>query len=61
MSASWQRKLAHGGVVLIDGGTGSELVRRGFRLSELAWSGLASASHQHLLTEVHADFIRAGG
>ncbi len=60
MSASWQRKLADGRIVLVDGGTGSELVRRGFRLSELAWSGLASASNQHLLTEIHADFIRAG-
>ena len=60
MSASWQRKLADGRVVVIDGGTGSELRRRGFRLSDDAWSGLASASHEHLLAEIHADFIRAG-
>ena len=60
MSASWQRKLADGRVVVIDGGTGSELRRRGFRLSDEAWSGLAAASHERLLTEIHADFIRAG-
>lgn len=46
--------------MVIDGGTGSELRRRGFRLSDHAWSGLASASHEHLLAEIHADFIRAG-
>ena len=60
MNDVWQRKLADDRIVLMDGGTGSELARRGFRLSDLAWSGLASDSNQHLLTEIHADFIRAG-
>ena len=60
MSGSWQRKLADDRIVLMDGGTGSELARRGFRLSELAWSGLAAAAHSELLGDIHADFIRAG-
>lgn len=60
MNGSWQRKLADGRVVVIDGGTGSELRRRGFRLSGQAWSGLAAVSHGNLLTEIHSDFIRAG-
>ena len=60
MSGSWRQKLADDRVVVIDGGTGSELRRRGFRLSGQAWSGLAAASHQHLLREIHADYIRAG-
>ena len=60
MSGSWQRKLADDRIVLMDGGTGSELVRRGFRLSDLAWSGLAAAAHSELLGDIHADFIRAG-
>ena len=60
MNALWQGKLAAGRVVVIDGGTGSELVRRGFRLNEMAWSGLAAAAHSELLRDIHVDFIRAG-
>ena len=60
MSGSWQLNLAEGRVVVIDGGTGSELARRGFRLNELAWSGLAAAAHPELLRDIHAEFIRAG-
>ncbi len=60
MIASWQERLAEGRVVVIDGGMGSELVKRGFRLNEMAWSGLAAAAHAELLQDIHADFILAG-
>ena len=46
--------------LLLDGGTGSELRRRGMRLDAAAWSGLASLTHYDLLREVHADYIDAG-
>ena len=45
---------------MLDGGTGSELRRRGVRLDEAAWSGLASLTHYDVLREVHADYIAAG-
>jgi homocysteine S-methyltransferase len=55
------RDLAHAdGVLLIDGGTGSELRRRGMRLDTAAWSGLASLTHYELLREIHADYVAAG-
>jgi S-methylmethionine-dependent homocysteine/selenocysteine methylase len=51
---------ARGGTLLLDGGTGSELRRRGVRLDATAWSGPASLTHYDLLRDVHADYIAAG-
>lgn len=60
MSADWQDKLSRGGVLVTDGGTGSELRRRGVPLSTAAWSGLAALTHPDTLTRIHADYIAAG-
>jgi len=57
---AWQEKLERGELVLLDGGTGSELQRRGVPMSEAAWSGLAVHSHPHIVRQVHEDFIDAG-
>lgn len=47
-------------VLVLDGGTGSELRRRGVSLSDQCWSAEANLSHTDLLTEIHSDYIRAG-
>jgi S-methylmethionine-dependent homocysteine/selenocysteine methylase len=60
MKAGWQRALDDGHTLLIDGGTGTELRRRGVRLDAAAWSGLAPLTHYDLLRESHADYIEAG-
>ena len=60
MSAAWRQILASGGTLLLDGGTGTELRRRGMDLSNAAWSGLASLTHFDLLVAIHADYIAAG-
>jgi S-methylmethionine-dependent homocysteine/selenocysteine methylase len=60
MSTAWIEKLAAGHIVLIDGGTGSELRRRGAPISAAAWSAPATETHGELLEGVHADYIRAG-
>ena len=57
---SWQEKLARHQVVVIDGGTGSELQRRAVPMSEAAWSGLAVHSHPGVVRAVHEDYIAAG-
>ena len=57
---SWKEKVAHNQVVVIDGGTGSELQRRGVPMSEAAWSGLAVHSHPDVVRGVHEDYIAAG-
>ena len=55
-----ERRLAKGGVVLLDGATGTELQRRGAPMSDDAWCALASASHPDLLRTIHEDYIRTG-
>lgn len=59
-SGHWQHTLASGGVVLLDGGTGSELKRRGASFGRAAWSGPAAQEHPALLQAIHEDYIRAG-
>ena len=56
----WQAKLNDGGIVLLDGGTGSELQRRGVPMSGAAWSGAAVHTHPDVLRAVHHDYIAAG-
>lgn len=56
----WQDRLASGRVLLLDGGTGSELRRRGVGLSPAAWSAAANVERYRMLVDIHADYIRAG-
>jgi len=54
------RRLAAGGVVLLDGATGTELQRRGVPMHEKAWSAAALSTHPRVVREVHEDYVRAG-
>lgn len=56
----WQTVLARGGTLVLDGGTGSELRRRGVPLDPVVWSALAPLTHYDLLRTIHADYIAAG-
>jgi len=47
-------------VLVLDGGTGTELRRRGVALDPVAWSGLAALTDFDVLVEIHADFVAAG-
>ena len=60
MTAAWQRRLKSGGTLVLDGGTGTELRRRGMNLGETTWSALASLTHYEQLRAIHADYIAAG-
>ena len=60
MTAAWQRPLKRGGTLVLDGGTGTELRRRGMTLGDATWSALASLTHYELLRTIHADYIAAG-
>lgn len=55
-----KRKLDAGGVVILDGGTGTELQRRGAPMDPAAWCGPATLGNDALLTDIHADYIEAG-
>ena len=55
-----ERRLAAGEVILLDGGTGTELERRGAPMHEEVWCGAATLSSGDLLRDIHEDYIRAG-
>jgi len=58
--AELKRHLDTGGIVVLDGGTGTELQRRGADMDPAAWCGPATLANEKLLTEIHGDYIRAG-
>ncbi len=49
-----------GGVVVLDGATGTELQRRGAPMDRAAWCAAATLTHPELLVGLHEDYIRAG-
>lgn len=53
-------RLARGDTVLMDGGTGTELERRGVPQLENAWNGGATLSHPAIVEAIHADYIGHG-
>ncbi len=60
MTSDWQHKLDTGELLLIDGGMGTELQRRGVPMDEKSWSGKAALTHEDILRDIHIDYIRAG-
>lgn len=49
-----------GDVLILDGGTGTELERRGVPMDPQAWCGRASLGNADTLTAIHLDYINAG-
>lgn len=52
--------LAPGAVRLLDGGIGTELQKRGVRMTTQAWCGPAALENLSVLEEIHRDYIEAG-
>lgn len=53
-------RLDQGSLVILDGGTGSELERRGVPMDPDAWCGPATLDHASVLEVIHRDYIAAG-
>ena len=53
-------RLRQGEKILIDGGTGTEVERRGVPQLENAWNGGGALSHPHIVQAIHQDYIRHG-
>ena len=53
-------RIAEGGIVFLDGATGSELQRRGAPMHPMAWCAIATESHPQVLCQIHKDYINAG-
>tara|TARA_B100000315_G_scaffold246086_1_gene272971 strand:+ start:98 stop:1039 length:942 start_codon:yes stop_codon:yes gene_type:complete len=57
---SLQSRLNARDVIIMDGGTATELVRRGVPLCPTTWSGRATLTHPEVIRQIHEDYIRAG-
>jgi S-methylmethionine-dependent homocysteine/selenocysteine methylase len=55
-----RERLAAGPVILMDGGTGTEIQRRGGVMDDQVWCGTAHMHSPDLVREVHEAYIRAG-
>ncbi len=55
-----RRLRGDGGLVVIDGGMGSELEAQGATMDHDAWSGLVNLADPALVRRVHEDYVRAG-
>ena len=62
INSSWvqHRLRGEGPPLVIDGGMGTELEKRGVPMDDSVWSGRAMLSHPDTVREVHESFIRAG-
>ncbi|MEQ8666798.1 MAG: homocysteine S-methyltransferase family protein [Rhodospirillales bacterium] len=61
MRRARQRRLGgEGAPIVIDGGMGTELEKRGVRMDSKAWSGVAVLEQPAVVRQVHEDFIAAG-
>lgn len=57
---SLDSRLEAGEVVIMDGGTGTEIQRRGVPVSNETWSGTPMLTHPDAIRRIHEDYIRAG-
>ena len=55
-----ESRLKAGEVVIMDGGTGTEIRRRGAPTGGKAWSAEPMPDHPDLIREIHEDYIKAG-
>ena len=54
------KKLRAGEVIVIDGGTGTDIQRRGVAMSGETWCAEVNLSHPEIVRQVHEDYVRAG-
>jgi len=53
-------KLQRGEIVILDGGTGTDIQQRGAPMSGDTWCADANLTHPDIVRAVHRDYIRAG-
>jgi S-methylmethionine-dependent homocysteine/selenocysteine methylase len=53
-------KLAGGQIIILDGGTGTDIQRRGVSMNGNTWCAEVNISHPEVVKSVHEDYIKAG-
>ena len=54
------QKLARGETIILDGGTGTDIQRRGAAMRDDSWCAEANREHPDIVQQVHEDYVRAG-
>jgi S-methylmethionine-dependent homocysteine/selenocysteine methylase len=54
------RKLAMGDIIILDGGTGTDIQARGVPMAGETWCAEANLTHPEVVRSVHEDYIAAG-
>jgi S-methylmethionine-dependent homocysteine/selenocysteine methylase len=55
-----RQKLLAGHTIILDGGTGTDIQRRGAPMSGPTWCAEVNATHGEIVRLVHEDYVRAG-
>ena len=55
-----EEKLETGQIIILDGGTGTDIQRRGVPMNSDTWSAEANITHPEIVRAVHEDYIAAG-
>jgi S-methylmethionine-dependent homocysteine/selenocysteine methylase len=55
-----EEKLQAGQIIILDGGTGTDIQRRGVPMNSDTWSAEANITHPEIVRAVHEDYIAAG-
>lgn len=53
-------KLDDGNILILDGGNGTELEKRGVPMEAGAWCGVAAVEHSVILENIHLDYLLSG-
>lgn len=53
-------KLESGALIILDGGTGTDIQQRGVPMNDDVWCAVANLTHGDTVRAVHEDYIRAG-
>ena len=53
-------KIAHGGIIVLDGATGTEIERLGGKMNSAAWCAVANMSYPEKVQQVHEAYMRTG-
>ena len=53
-------KIAHGGIIVLDGATGTEIERLGGKMDGAAWCAVANMTYPEKVQQVHEAYLRAG-
>ena len=55
-----QERINQGDVIIMDGGTGTEMEKHGVPMEEKGWSASSTIARPETLRQVHEEYIRAG-